>query len=508
MYLSQEFLKENSIFYTMNKKLGLLFTILLLAETLVAQTRAIVNASFEIPAFSVGTVEFLGAQNDPMPSIPGWYSTNGPYGGLQHPMEIWSSGYSGVNAAPGLGNQYNEINCSENARIYQIICLVQGEKIDWSFYHRGRAGIDVTEFNVYDLTGSNKIQVFETATSTQDWKTYTGSSVFTGPTGFYQVSFEAMSSANDNPAVGNFLDGVNIAFHPMVEFIQPNYSGVEHVGNNLPRIRLKGTVPEGGMNLTFAIAGGTATPGIDFNLNTTLLIPEGEYSGSNSVAFTLPLTIYDDELLEQDETVVVSIIGADAGGQLLDANCDGQSLLTSTYKIVNDDICVTPYIISSSPIPFCAGDTILLHVGDVSNVEWSTGEKSLAIAVSEPGKYVVTSFDHNCNSKDSILIETKVCDCNVVVPTAFSPNGDGMNDLFRPLNANQCKVEDLELKVFNRWGDLIYTSTNIQNPWDGTYKGEPAPTGVYLWTLEYKIQGEKEVQPILGAMTGNVTLLR
>ena len=103
MYLSQEFLKRKFNFKTMNNILGLLFTTMLLAESLFAQTRAIVNPSFEIPAFTVGTVEFLGAQNDPIPSIPGWYSTNGPYGGLQHPMEIWSSGYSGVNAALGLG---------------------------------------------------------------------------------------------------------------------------------------------------------------------------------------------------------------------------------------------------------------------------------------------------------------------------------------------------------------------------------------------------------------------
>ncbi len=492
----------------MRKQIGFLIMVLISGNICIAQTRTIVNPSFESPSLAIGTVQFLGGQNDPNPVIPGWYTTNGAYAGLQHPMEIWSSGYSGIDAAIGLGNQFNEINCSENARVYQIICLVQGEKIDWSFYHRGRAGTDVTEFSIYDLAGVNKIQVLETATSGQAWKEYTGSLVFSGATGFYQISFEAMSSATDNPAVGNFLDGVNLVFHPMVEFMLPNYSGVEHVGNNLPRIRVKGKVPAGGMTLNFAISGGTATPGVDFNLNSSLIIPEGEYSGSNSVAFSLPLTIYDDELIEADETISFTITGADVGGQLLDANCDGQTLLTTTYKIVNDDICVTPFIITSSQIPFCEGDTVILHVGDVYNVEWSTGEKTTAILVSDPGKYVVTSFDHNCNSKDSILIETKVCDCNVVVPTAFSPNGDGMNDLFRPLNASKCIVEELKLDVFNRWGDLIYSTDDIHKPWDGTIKGEPAPVGIYLWTLVYKIQGEKEAQPVSSSMKGNVTLLR
>ncbi len=490
----------------MKIKIVLIFLVFICNQS-IGQLRGIINASFEIPAIDLGSVSFLGAQNDPFPSVPGWYTTNGTYSGLQHPLEIWSTGYSGVNAPVGFGNQYIEINCSENARIYQIICLIQGEKIDWSFYHRGRAGTDVTEFNVYDLAGLNKIQVFETATSDQAWKLYSGSAVFTGVTGFYQLSFEAMASATDNPAVGNFLDGVNIRFNPVVEFLTATNTGVEHVGNNLPRIRVKGIIPLGGMNLTFALSGGSAVPGLDYNLTTTLLIPEGEYTGSNAVAFSLPLTIYDEEIIEPDETVIISLVDANAGGQLLDANCDGQIFLSNTYKIVNDDVCVTPNIVLNRPVPFCIGDTLKMHVSQVSNVLWSTGEKTFAILVTEPGKYSVTSFSASCISKDSIFIETKICDCQVVVPSAFSPNGDGMNDIFRPLNATNCKVENMELNVFNRWGDLIYSSEDIQKPWDGTYKGEPVSVGVYLWTLAYKVRGEN-AEPQTGSMTGNVTVLR
>ena len=490
------------------KKIGLTLLInLFLCNFLFAQIRGLVNSSFEIPSFTVGTVEFAGAQNDPSPNVPGWYTTNGAYNGFQHPIELWSTGYSGVDAALGLGNQYAEINCSENARMYQIISLVQGEKIDWSFYHRGRAGTDVTEFNVYDLSGLNKIQVFETATSAQVWKTYVGSSTFTGTTGFYQLSFEAISSATDNPAVGNFLDGAKIDFHPLVEFVTTNYSGVEHVGNNLPKIRVKGSIPSGGMDLTFATIGGTATPGTDFNLNTTLHIPEGDYNGSSAVSFTLPLTIFDEDIIEPDETINFSITAANAEGQLLDANCDGQTILNTTYTIVNDDKCVTPVIHSSSPSPFCFGDTVLLNVAASNKLQWSTGETTSAIFVSEAGKYFVTSFDHNCNLKDSIILEIKYCDCNVVVPTAFTPNGDGMNDLFRPLNASTCKVVKIDLTIFNRWGDLIFHSEDIQSPWDGTYKGDPLPIGVYMWTLEYAVHSENE-QETTGSMTGNVTLLR
>ena len=272
----RNFLTENSFSRTMKKIQSTLIISLLFSSFCFAQSRNIVNGGFENPAFAIGTVLFQGAQNDPNPGVPGWYTTNGAYNGFAHPIELWSTGYSGVNAAPGQGNQFAEINCSENARMYQTICLVQGESFDWSFFHRGRAGNDIGEFSIYNAAGTSKLQVLEAMSDAQAWKNYTGTSTFTGATGTYQLSFEALSTATDNPAVGNFLDGVSIVFHPMVEFLQTNYSGIEHLGNNLPRIRIKGTVPAGGMNLTFAITGGTATPGDDYSINTNLFIPAGD----------------------------------------------------------------------------------------------------------------------------------------------------------------------------------------------------------------------------------------
>lgn len=73
--------------------------------------------------------------------------------------------------------------------------------------------------------------------------------------------------------------------------------------------------------------------------------------------------------------------------------------------------------------------------------------------------------------------------CFIAVPGAFTPNGDGVNDYLYPLNA--LKAVDLQFRVYNRWGQMIFETTNWLNKWDGTMGGHPQPAGVYVWTLAY-----------------------
>lgn len=73
--------------------------------------------------------------------------------------------------------------------------------------------------------------------------------------------------------------------------------------------------------------------------------------------------------------------------------------------------------------------------------------------------------------------------CYIAVPNAFTPNGDGLNDFLYPLNAY--KADNLEFKVYNRLGQLVFQTNDWSQKWDGTVKGEPEDAGVYVWTLKY-----------------------
>ena len=92
--------------------------------------------------------------------------------------------------------------------------------------------------------------------------------------------------------------------------------------------------------------------------------------------------------------------------------------------------------------------------------------------------------------------------CLLAVPTAFTPNGDGKNDVFRVLNA--IKAENAELQVFNRWGQLVFKTTDWKQGWDGRINGSLQPTGVYIWLLRYTNRDtKKEVR-----QKGTITLIR
>jgi gliding motility-associated-like protein len=80
---------------------------------------------------------------------------------------------------------------------------------------------------------------------------------------------------------------------------------------------------------------------------------------------------------------------------------------------------------------------------------------------------------------DSVFknIHVRHCPICMAIPTAFTPNDDNVNDLYR-VTVN-CKINTLSIKIYNRWGTLVYQGYDTTTGWDGTYQGEPQPAGVY-----------------------------
>ncbi|WPU95473.1 gliding motility-associated C-terminal domain-containing protein [Mucilaginibacter sabulilitoris] len=110
------------------------------------------------------------------------------------------------------------------------------------------------------------------------------------------------------------------------------------------------------------------------------------------------------------------------------------------------------------------------------------------------------------NQQDCILDEIDVnvtqdkCE-PVVFPNAFTPNGDGINDLFRP--NQESNPLNFKLYIYNRWGSLMFQSQSIYNGWDGTEKGNQVPFGVYYWIATYNMPDGKSAR-----QNGTVTLIR
>jgi gliding motility-associated-like protein len=122
---------------------------------------------------------------------------------------------------------------------------------------------------------------------------------------------------------------------------------------------------------------------------------------------------------------------------------------------------------------------------------WTSGETSCCITPTVDGQYIRIAANQCGSVADSFTVLSEPCDRCITFPTAFTPNNDGKNDVFKPLI--RCPVHYFSLSIYNRWGEVVYASINKDHHWDGTQKGIPAPVGVYMYmcTITNSLTGKR-----------------
>jgi gliding motility-associated-like protein len=121
--------------------------------------------------------------------------------------------------------------------------------------------------------------------------------------------------------------------------------------------------------------------------------------------------------------------------------------------------------------------------------------------ISESSWVIVQATDaNNCKAFDSLFITVKDCEGTIYVPNAFTPNGDERNDGYRIFG--KC-IKLNRLMIFNRWGEKVWETNNIEQEWNGYYKSVLQPTGVYVYWLSYSLGDEK-----VRELKGSITLIR
>jgi len=246
-----------------------------------------------------------------------------------------------------------------------------------------------------------------------------------------------------------------------------------------------------------------------------------------------------------------------------------------------------PQVASLGPdVTFCSGNSISLISGasQAQTYQWSTGQTSSSIVITNSGTYTVTIYDNqNCSAKDSIYVKVKginptanfiapaVCigvpvnftdssvstlpeqinswnwnfgdtytsalqnpshtysasgtfsvtlttinsiGCSNIkdsvvtvppfsqlyIPTSFTPNGDGNNDIYYVFG--KC-LTDMTFRIYDRWGEKIFETTDVNTGWDGMYKGEKENAGVFIYSFEGTLTTGEKVNK-----NGNITLIR
>lgn len=147
---------------------------------------------------------------------------------------------------------------------------------------------------------------------------------------------------------------------------------------------------------------------------------------------------------------------------------------------------------------------LLLDPGVFAQYRWQDGQSSSIYQVLQEGIYRVTVTDEfGCRGEDEVVL-TEQCPTRIYAPNAFSPNDDGINDRFQLYALD---VTRLELKIFDRWGGQVFESTALDAAWSGTWRGRPAESGVYVWTVSF--DGFREDGSTFSSIeTGTVTLVR
>jgi gliding motility-associated-like protein len=169
------------------------------------------------------------------------------------------------------------------------------------------------------------------------------------------------------------------------------------------------------------------------------------------------------------------------------------------------------------PSSACPEDTVLFKnksTGAIDYWQWTFGNGNTSLVKDPPAQVYpltgaetlygisLTAGSNNGCQASSVQTLKVLSACIIAVPSAFTPNGDGLNDYLYPLNA--LKAENLDFKVFNRWGQLIFHSNDWQQKWDGTINGVKQGTGVFVWMLEYTNKDTKQKF----SMRGTSTLIR
>jgi gliding motility-associated-like protein len=178
---------------------------------------------------------------------------------------------------------------------------------------------------------------------------------------------------------------------------------------------------------------------------------------------------------------------------------DGNCTNFDTIKVSD----IASYYIEINDSSFCYGEKWIINLPNSNQYLWYNGSTNSYNTIIDSGLYWVEITDLCKEYTDSFSANVTDCNCLIVIPNVFTPNGDGLNDdFFAVIN---CELVTYQMFIYNRWGKLLFQSDNQYEVWDGKYLGEEVPDGVYFYLMKY---GYMYPQKNEGIKTGSVTIYR
>lgn len=254
------------------------------------------------------------------------------------------------------------------------------------------------------------------------------------------------------------------------------------------------------------------------------------FGDSIEVTFASPPNLGADTIACEGDTILLDAGPSSTGDYLWSEGTITQLLAVTTtgsYAVIKtENNCIQSdsvlveflrpdnVIISPGDTSICIGDSILLNAAFTdANYLWQDGTTTATYSVNTAGLYTVI-INTACFEVERAVEISQIGFSNTAslfeqIPNIFSPNGDNINDRFKPILREEAydAIVDYELQVFNRWGQEIFTSNDPAIGWDGQQDGQFSPAEIYVWKLQTNIiDCNSNLRNF--TKTGDITLIR
>jgi gliding motility-associated-like protein len=223
---------------------------------------------------------------------------------------------------------------------------------------------------------------------------------------------------------------------------------------------------------------------------------EGDYDKSFSLRFVPPIT--------QAGTYHLAVL-ANGSTDFLDL-CGNPLPHPANFDFEITRIPLLPPDLGTDTV-LCEGSSLQFDITDPGAISylWSDSTTSPLKSISSDGIYTATIRNECGEVSQSVSIQLANCNpCQVFVPNAFTPNGDGINDVLQVFS--DCNLQEFSLTIFDRWGGIIHRSESMEHAWDGHITGDPAQNGVYSYLLNYRAQELGDI--FFRTISGDVAIIR
>jgi gliding motility-associated-like protein len=210
------------------------------------------------------------------------------------------------------------------------------------------------------------------------------------------------------------------------------------------------------------------------------------YVESTKTIDSIHYTVFDGANRIMSNAMEIIHIFSDIGEFMVEAEIffEGKSKVLKSTVLILD----APVLSFALDTTICESRTVQYFIQQAfTEVIWNGTSTGSAYSIREEGNYFIELKNACGEMRESFEVEQTECLCDFYVPSAFSPNADGLNESFKPVHS--CALSQYELLIYNRWGELLFTTQASHVGWNGMYEVVLLPSALYIYVIYYTSRG-------------------